>query len=52
MSDANTMFAADALRKLARHFQDPHAGCVSGALSLEQGGQSAEKGFTGNTKGG
>src|SRR5262249_28093304 len=29
MSDANTMFAPDAIRQLVRHFQDPRVGCVS-----------------------
>ncbi len=43
MSDANTMFAKDSLRKLVRHFQNPNVGCVSGELSLEQkGGVSGE----------
>jgi cellulose synthase/poly-beta-1,6-N-acetylglucosamine synthase-like glycosyltransferase len=43
MSDANTIFAPDAVRKLVRHFQDPNVGCVSGELSLEQnGGVSGE----------
>jgi cellulose synthase/poly-beta-1,6-N-acetylglucosamine synthase-like glycosyltransferase len=43
MSDANTMFAPDAIRKLVRHFQDPKVGCVSGELTLEQeGGVSGE----------
>ena len=32
MSDANTMFKADAAKKLVRHFQDPAVGCVCGAL--------------------
>jgi cellulose synthase/poly-beta-1,6-N-acetylglucosamine synthase-like glycosyltransferase len=43
MSDANTMFAADAIRKLVAPFRDPRVGCVSGELSLEQeGGVSGE----------
>ena len=43
MSDANTMFAPDALRLLVPHFSDPLVGCVSGELSLEQeGGVSGE----------
>ena len=43
MSDANTMFAPDAVRKLVNHFEDPQIGCVSGELSLEQeGGVSGE----------
>jgi cellulose synthase/poly-beta-1,6-N-acetylglucosamine synthase-like glycosyltransferase len=43
MSDANTMFAPDAIRKLVRHFQDPAVGCVSGELTIEHnGGVSGE----------
>jgi cellulose synthase/poly-beta-1,6-N-acetylglucosamine synthase-like glycosyltransferase len=43
MSDANTMFAPDAIRKLVAPFADPRVGCVSGELSLEQnGGVSGE----------
>jgi len=43
MSDANTMFAPDAVRKLVAHFRDPQVGCVSGELSLERdGGVSGE----------
>ena len=43
MSDANTMFAPDAVRQLVRHFQDNRVGCVSGELRLEQsGGVSGE----------
>ncbi|MBB6052876.1 glycosyltransferase family 2 protein [Armatimonas rosea] len=43
MSDANTMFAKDAIKKLVRHFQNPKVGCVSGEISLEQeGGVSGE----------
>lgn len=43
MSDANTLFAPDAVRKLAAHFDDPRVGCVSGELGLEQnGGVSGE----------
>lgn len=43
MSDANTMFAPDAVRRLIHHFQDPRVGCVSGELLLEQdGGVSGE----------
>jgi cellulose synthase/poly-beta-1,6-N-acetylglucosamine synthase-like glycosyltransferase len=43
MSDANTMFAPDAIRQLVRHFRDPRVGCVSGELALEQdGGVSGE----------
>lgn len=43
VSDANTMFAPDAVRKMVRHFEDPRVGCVSGELGLEQnGGVSGE----------
>lgn len=43
MSDANTLFAPDALRHLVKHFQDEKIGCVSGELSLEkEGGVSGE----------
>jgi cellulose synthase/poly-beta-1,6-N-acetylglucosamine synthase-like glycosyltransferase len=43
MSDANTMFAPDAILQLVRHFADPRVGCVSGQLSLDQdGGVSGE----------
>jgi len=33
-TDANTMFKADALRHLVRHFVDERIGCVSGQLRL------------------
>lgn len=43
MSDANTMFAPDSVRKLVRYFADPRVGCVSGELVLErEGGVSGE----------
>lgn len=43
MSDANTIFENDALLQLVKHFNDPHVGCVSGKLILEQnGGVSGE----------
>ena len=43
MSDANTLYAPDALKQIARHFADPNVGCVSGELRLEQaGGVSGE----------
>ncbi|MDR3709091.1 MAG: glycosyltransferase family 2 protein [Capsulimonadaceae bacterium] len=43
MSDANTMYAPDAVRRLVAHFADPAVGCVSGELHLEQdGGVSGE----------
>jgi len=35
MSDANTMYAPDAVRALVRHFQDGKVGCVCGELLLE-----------------
>jgi len=39
-TDANTMFATDALKKLVRHFSDPMIGGVCGRLILE--GNSSE----------
>lgn len=43
MSDANTLFAPDAVRKLVRPFTDPQVGCVSGELVLDlDGGVSGE----------
>jgi cellulose synthase/poly-beta-1,6-N-acetylglucosamine synthase-like glycosyltransferase len=43
MSDANTMYGPDAVRKLIGPFLDPKVGCVSGELALEQhGGVSGE----------
>jgi len=43
MSDANTMFAPDAVRRLVSRFRDPKLGCVSGELALERdGGVSGE----------
>lgn len=33
-SDANAMYAADAIRKLVRHFEDPGVGAVCGNLKL------------------
>ena len=43
MSDANTMFAPDAVRLLVAPFADPAVGCVSGELVIEQeGGVSGE----------
>ena len=44
MSDANTMYAPDAVRKLVRHFADERIGCVCGELVLElpDGGGSGE----------
>jgi len=34
LSDANTMYRADAIRKLVRHFVDPSVGAVSGDVRL------------------
>lgn len=43
MSDANTLLAPDALRKIVSPFSDPRVGCVSGELLLTQnGGVSGE----------
>jgi cellulose synthase/poly-beta-1,6-N-acetylglucosamine synthase-like glycosyltransferase len=43
MSDASTMFAPDAVRKLVRRFQHPQVGCVTGELSIQhEGGSSGE----------
>ncbi len=43
LSDANTLLAPDAVRKLVRHFQNEAVGCVNGALSIEHnGGVSGE----------
>lgn len=35
LCDANTMFAADAVRKLVRHFADPAVGAVTGDVRLQ-----------------
>ncbi len=45
LSDANTMLAADSVRKLVRHFLDPEVGCVNGALALEHGGGVSGEGL-------
>ena len=43
MSDANTVYSPDAVRKLIAHFDDPLVGCVSGELGLlQEGGVSGE----------
>ncbi len=43
MSDANSMYAPDAVRRLVHHFRDELVGCVSGELRLERdGGVSGE----------
>jgi cellulose synthase/poly-beta-1,6-N-acetylglucosamine synthase-like glycosyltransferase len=43
-SDANAMFATDALRKLARHFSDPHIGGVCGRLILHGDNSETDEG--------
>jgi len=43
LSDASTVFAPDALRKLVRHFEDPDIGAVCGSLTF---GYNAESGQT------
>ncbi|NYZ16655.1 glycosyltransferase [Azospirillum sp. RWY-5-1] len=40
-SDANVMFAPDAVAALRRHFADPEVGCVCGTLSYTNGEASA-----------
>src|SRR5579862_1231441 len=45
MSDANTLYSPDAIRKLVAHFQDPYVGCVSGELSLENDGGASGEGL-------
>ena len=42
LTDANTVFERDALRKLMRHFDDPDTGGVCGRLAFDGGGGSAE----------
>src|SRR5204862_5355326 len=37
-TDANTVFRADAVRILVRHFADPTVGAVSGELQLQAAG--------------
>ena len=41
-TDANTMFAADAVRKLVSHFEDPRVGGVCGRLVFIHPGSSSE----------
>jgi len=41
-SDANSMYAPDAIQKLARHFADERVGCVSGELRYRGGGGVVE----------
>jgi len=38
-SDANTLYALDAIGKLVRHFADPGTGCVCGKLSYNNPGK-------------
>jgi cellulose synthase/poly-beta-1,6-N-acetylglucosamine synthase-like glycosyltransferase len=40
-SDANSLYRADAIRKLVRNFADPSVGCASGQLVYQVGGISA-----------
>jgi cellulose synthase/poly-beta-1,6-N-acetylglucosamine synthase-like glycosyltransferase len=40
-SDANAMYAPDALRMLVRNFSDPQVGCVTGEARYTEEGQSA-----------
>lgn len=41
-SDAATLFAADAVKTLARHFADPRVGAVCGALRFEASAESQQ----------
>lgn len=45
MSDANTIFAPDAVKLLVQHFADPTVGCVSGELGLDNGGGVSGEGL-------
>ena len=42
LTDANTFFAPDTVRKLARHFDKPDVGCVCGELRMMGGGDNVE----------
>jgi cellulose synthase/poly-beta-1,6-N-acetylglucosamine synthase-like glycosyltransferase len=42
LSDAATLFAPDAVRKLVRHFADPEVGVVCGALQFEATAESRQ----------
>lgn len=42
LSDASTIFAPDALRKLVRHFADSSIGAVCGALSFQGNAESSQ----------
>ena len=41
-SDAATLFAPDAVAKLARHFADPRVGAVCGSLEFEASAESRQ----------
>lgn len=41
-SDASTLFAPDAVRKLARHFAEPHIGVACGALRFHASSESQQ----------
>jgi len=43
LSDANTMYRSDALKKLVRHFADPTVGAVSGDVQLVEAAPSHSK---------
>ena len=45
MSDANTLYEPDSVRKLVAHFADARVGCVSGELGLTQGGGVSGEGL-------
>jgi cellulose synthase/poly-beta-1,6-N-acetylglucosamine synthase-like glycosyltransferase len=45
MTDASTMFAPNAVRRLVRHFQDPRVGCVTGELSIAARGDVSGEGL-------
>ncbi len=42
LSDAATLFAPDAVKKLVRHFTDPRVGVVCGALQFEASAESRQ----------
>ena len=42
LTDAATLLAPDAIRKLVRHFVDPRVGVVCGALQFEAGAESRQ----------
>jgi cellulose synthase/poly-beta-1,6-N-acetylglucosamine synthase-like glycosyltransferase len=42
LSDAATLFAPDAVRKLVRHFEDPRVGVVCGALQFQASAESRQ----------